>query len=69
MPFSSKKEEFDRCFNRLDRLVEKSLPDQPVDSTGASQPDRFPLIQPAMSSSNSKNYFWLKRRYNLDIWE
>ena len=26
--FSSKKEEFDRCFNRLDRLVEESWPDR-----------------------------------------
>ena len=43
MSFSSKKGEFDRCFNRLDRPVEESLPeehrldrqpDRPVDPTG-----------------------------------
>ena len=38
MSFSFKKGEFDRCFNRLDRPVEKSRPDRqpdrPVDPIG-----------------------------------
>ena len=36
MFFSSKKGEFDRFFNRLDRPVEESRPDR--------QPDRFPSL-------------------------
>ena len=36
MFFSSKKGEFDRFFNRLDRPVEESQPDR--------QPDRFPFL-------------------------
>ena len=40
MPFSCKKGELDRCFNRLDRPVKESQPDRqpdrpvPVDLTG-----------------------------------
>ena len=38
MSFCYKKEEFDRCFNRLDRPAEESRPDRqpdrPVDRTG-----------------------------------
>ena len=34
MSFSCQKGEFDRFFNRLDRLVEESRPDRPVDPTG-----------------------------------
>ena len=33
MFFGCKKGEFDRCFNRLDRPVEKSRPDRPIKST------------------------------------
>ena len=44
MSFSSQKGEFDRFFNRLDRPVEESLPDRPVDPTGADRPDRFPSL-------------------------
>ena len=48
MFFGSKKGEFDRVFNRLDRPVEKSRPDRqpdrPVDLTGAGRPDRFPSL-------------------------
>ena len=60
MSFSSQKGEFDRFFNRLDRLVEESRPDRqpdrpvdptgagrpdrPVDPTGAGRPDRFPSL-------------------------
>ena len=42
MSFSSQKGEFDRFFNRLDRLVEESLPDRKPDR----QPDRFPSLVP-----------------------
>ena len=34
MSFSSQKGEFDQFFNRLDRPVEESRPDRPVDPTG-----------------------------------
>ena len=34
MSFSCKKGEFDRCFNRLDRPVEESQPDWPVNPIG-----------------------------------
>ena len=34
MSFSCKKEEFDRCLNRLDRPVEESQPDRPVNPIG-----------------------------------
>ena len=44
MPFSYKKEEFDWCFNRLDRPVEEFRPDRPVDPTGAGRPNRFPSL-------------------------
>ena len=48
MSFSSKKGEFDRFFNRLDRTVEESRPDRqpdrPVNPTGAGRPDRFPSL-------------------------
>ena len=39
MSFSCKKEEFDRCFNRLDRPVEEP------------RPDRFPSLIHAASKS------------------
>ena len=44
MSFGSQKAEFDRFFNRLDRPVEESRPDRPVDPTGAGRPDRFPSL-------------------------
>ena len=44
MSFSSRKGEFDRCFNRLDRPFEESRPDRPVDLTGAGRPKRFPSL-------------------------
>ena len=44
MSFNGKKGEFDRCFNRLDRPIEESRPDRPVDPTGAGRPDRFPSL-------------------------
>ena len=44
MSFSCQKGEFDRFFNRLDRPVEESRPDRPVDPTGAGRPDRFPSL-------------------------
>ena len=46
--FGSKKGEFDRFFNRLDRPVEESRPDR--------QPDRFPSLHgnaPAIGGSAS----------------
>ena len=46
MFFSSKKGEFDRFFNRLDRPVKESRPDRPVDPTGAGRPDRFRPTRP-----------------------
>ena len=48
MSFSSKEEEFDGCFNRLDRPFKESRPDRqpdrPVDITGAGRRDRFPSL-------------------------
>ena len=44
MSFSCQKGEFDRFFNRLDRPVEESRPDRPVDPTGAGRPGRFPSL-------------------------
>ena len=44
MSFSCQKKEFDRFFNRLDRPVEESRPDRPVDPTGAGRADRFPSL-------------------------
>ena len=44
MTFSCQKGEFDRFFNRLDRPVEESRPDRPVDPTGAGRSDRFPSL-------------------------
>ena len=44
MSFSSKKGEFDRCFNGLDPPVEESRPDRPVDPTGVDRSDRFPSL-------------------------
>ena len=55
MLFGSKKGEFDRFFNRLDRPVEESRPDQqpdrPVDPTGAGRPDQFPSLSRSPWSS------------------
>ena len=44
MSFSGQKGEFDRFFNRLDRPVEESRPDRPVDPTGSGRHDRFPSL-------------------------
>ena len=50
MSFGSKKGEFDRFFNLLDRPVEESRPDRqpdrPVDPTSASRPNRFLSLLP-----------------------
>ena len=49
----ARKGEFDRFFNRLDRPVEESRPDRPVDPTGAGPPDRFPSLVCAIRKSAS----------------
>ena len=56
MSFSCKKGEFDRCFNRLDRLVKESQPDRPVDSTSACRPDRFPSLVQAFGCGPTAKY-------------
>ena len=69
MPASCKKGEFDRCFNRLDRLVEKSRPDGY--STGAGRPDRFPSLaqsdhKPFISRLETDSFiFFLDRLFVL----
>ena len=66
--FSSKKGEFDRCFNRLDRPVKESRPDRSVDLT------RFPFVAGDNRVPNNRTLSAFEstgcssRRKNLSLW-